>query len=381
MNILFLGSHPTSRIISESNRRINSLYRSSESIIEGLRNQENVNVNVITSPDITSYPHEKWFIKGHYSEEDDTQLVSMINLPIIKHFWTAISMFLHSYKVIAKSPDITYVIIPYMVFRHVLALRLIARFCRNCKVGIIVPDIFFPSGLIGRYLNSWAERHAKKCDFFVLYTEAMADYLGVAEKAHLTIEGFKTVRTFIRKKHDRFVVMYSGTLDLKYGIQRLIDSMKHISERDIELHVYGSGNGDKIIIESSVKDPRIIFHGLVDKETAELALQSASVLVNPRNCNDGDFVKYSFPSKNIDYLASGRPAILCKLPGMPTEYYDYFIDANNGTPIDIANAIIRVYEMSQDERDHFADVAFDFISKRMEIKHQTTKICQLLSTI
>ena len=49
------------------------------------------------------------------------------------------------------------------------------------------------------------------------------------------------------------------------------------------------------------------------------------LLVNPRP-TDGSFTRYSFPSKNLEYMASGTPLLTTKLPGMPAEYaaYVYF---------------------------------------------------------
>ena len=48
----------------------------------------------------------------------------------------------------------------------------------------------------------------------------------------------------------------------------------------------------------------------------------ATLLINPRFSNE-EYTKYSFPSKNMEYMASGTPILTTKLPGMPKEYYEY----------------------------------------------------------
>ena len=41
------------------------------------------------------------------------------------------------------------------------------------------------------------------------------------------------------------------------------------------------------------------------------------------NSDDKLVAKYSFPSKNMEYMVSGTPVLTTRLPGMPMEYYPY----------------------------------------------------------
>ena len=50
--------------------------------------------------------------------------------------------------------------------------------------------------------------------------------------------------------------------------------------------------------------------------------REATLLVNPRT-PEGEFTKYSFPSKTMEYLASGVPTLIYSLQGIPDEYLDY----------------------------------------------------------
>ena len=53
----------------------------------------------------------------------------------------------------------------------------------------------------------------------------------------------------------------------------------------------------------------------------------ATLLINPRPTGEA-FTAYSFPSKNLEYMASGTPVLTTKLSGMPREYdaYAYLFD-------------------------------------------------------
>ena len=80
--------------------------------------------------------------------------------------------------------------------------------------------------------------------------------------------------------------------------------------------------------------------GQVPPEEARRWQHKAAVLVNPRR-GDEDFVPYSFPSKNIEYLLTGKPVVAYLLPGMPARYADFLCQIDQELPAAeaIANAV------------------------------------------
>lgn len=380
-NVLFLGEFPSSELIKKSGGKIDSLYRDSQAIIEGLRKQENVRIDVITIPDIAAFPQQRLYLKSFYDNTDHIYSLPLLNLPFIKQLWIVFVLFIVGLKVVSRNKGVTYVICPYIVFHHILAARLIKFFNRkHVKVLTVVPDIFFPKNTIKRWMNKYSEYLAKKSDSFVLYTKAMADYLGIVPQKFVIIEGFYKIKDlkFTRHNPNVFTITYTGTLNKKYGILRLLESMNYIPYKDIDLRLYGSGDAVDIIKEFSRKDYRIQYMGQVPKEEAVKALYSSSVLVNPRNSSDGEYVQFSFPSKDIEYMGTGVPAILCKLPSMPTEYFGYFLDAKDGSPLDIAQAIIKAYQMTKEERDNLGLQSKLFIEQRMNTVIQGREILKLI---
>ena len=375
MNILYIASFPPPQLIKESRGQIDSLYRDDQALISGFRALENVIIDVITSPDIASFPQNNIFYKGFYDNESQSQMVSSLNISIIKQFWTIISMTRAARRIIKKCKNNTIVVIPYIDLRFTTVGRLLQLFFKNIKVAIIVPDIYFPKRLSHQIVNKIAERQVRKFNYYVLYTAAMAAHLKVQNKPQVIIEGFHEVVNHPMIANEKpFIVTYAGSLNLRYGIGRLLDAMSLIIQQDIELHLYGDGDAVELIKEKANKDNRIKYFGKVSKFEANEALFRASVLVNPRNSTDGDFVQYSFPSKDIDYLASGIPSILCKLPGMPMDYWGFFIDAGNGSPNELAQRIVQVYNTGLKERRCFGDKAKSFITQRMNVKEQARKI-------
>lgn len=378
-HFLFIGCHPTKKMIRESNGKLDSLYRSDEAIITGFTNNDSVNLRVITCPDIASYPSNNLFYRSQ-KDEAGQEMVSILNLPVIKFLWTVVALSIKAIKIVSKTKENTIVVIPYMVFKHVIVSRILKILFRNkVEILLIIPDVFFPSGIVKKSINKLTEKFAKRSDFFVLYTEAMAAYLGIERKPYVVIEGFLDIKKqIIKTNNERFILTYTGSLNKRYGIIRLLDSMQFINNNDIELHLYGAGDSEEYIKRRVEEDKRIFFWGKVPKNKAVDAMYVSSALINPRSSMDGDFVEFSFPSKDIDYLSTGIPSILCKLPGMPTEYYGYFIDAGMATPKEIADAVIYLYNLPKEERENIGRRAQSFIEKRMNIDSQILSILSMV---
>lgn len=381
MDILYIGSFPPSFLIKRSGGRIDSLYRDSQPLIKGLRNHDGINLKVITSPDVISYPQGPLFIKREYDCEENLTLVSSLNISLVKQIWTIVSMTIEAAKQIRKCSNKVIVIVPYVVFRHVATLRLLRLLFPSKVIQVcVVPDIFFPKGKIKKAFNRITERMAARFDYYVLYTKKMAEHLNVPKDKYIVIEGFRDVPNRKQKKDSTaFKIVYAGLLNICYGIGRLVDAMKYIDDPTIQLHLYGSGDGQEIINNAIELDNRIYYHGRVSNSEATDAIYSASVLVNPRNATDGQYVDYSFPSKDIEYLSTGIPTLLCVLPGMPPEYFGYFVDIKDGQPEQIAQGILHVKNMDDEQRRDFGERARSFIVERMDCNRQASQIISLIN--
>ena len=103
----------------------------------------------------------------------------------------------------------------------------------------------------------------------------------------------------------------------------------------------------------------------------------ATLLVNPRP-TDEEYVKYSFPSKTMEYMASGTPVLTTRLPGMPAEYYPYVDFIDEETPEGIARALKRVLSRSEGELFSRGMDARAFILKTRNNLVQAEKILDML---
>ena len=65
----------------------------------------------------------------------------------------------------------------------------------------------------------------------------------------------------------------------------------------------------------------------------------------------------------MEYLASGTPALIYQLDGIPSEYYDlcYTLDKNHLSPQDLVGKILSIYNDSLANRLELAKKARKFI--------------------
>lgn len=381
MKLFFLGQFPSSMTIKNSNGKIDSLYRDSQAIIAGLGTIGNNDVIVVTSPDVASFPKGKLFFGSFYDSEDNVYSVSNLNLPVLKQFWTSVAMVRNVVRRVSGKERFV-VMIPYMVYRHVLTTRILKYIYRDrVCICTIIPDIFFSKKKVIRFVNRKTEEMASKSDCFVLYTAKMSDYLQLDKSKCIVIEGFKNIPERLPCPPTEFQVTYTGSLAKEYGITRLVDAMALLHDYPITLHLYGDGTAVPYIQEAINKSRNIVYHGLVPKETAIEAIYNSSCLINPRSNSDGEFVEYSFPSKDIEYLGTGIPSVLCKLSGMPPEYYGHFVDAGSGTAEELARAILTVYNMPEEERKQLGLKSKQFVIDRMDYQRQAKSIVELVSKV
>lgn len=186
-------------------------------------------------------------------------------------------------------------------------------------------------------------RLMKEVDSFVLLTAQMKDVLPVGDKPCAVIEGIVTAEELkaqhAEKEADGLVrVVYTGKLSEKFGVKHLIDAFCMLEDPSYRLILCGRGDCEAYIAEKSAVDSRICYQGQVTAAEAKQWTAKADVLVNPRR-NDEEYTKYSFPSKNVEYLLSSNPVVAYMLDGMPETYRSFMTIVPDDRTESLAQAI------------------------------------------
>lgn len=199
---------------------------------------------------------------------------------------------------------------------------------------------------------------------FVLLTAAMTKVLPTEGRRVLVMEGLVDHRSAdgdapARSEHP--TVLYAGALKEEYGLRDLLEGFEMYDDPAARLVVYGRGDFSQEL--ESATDPRVEFRGAVSIDEVVEQEKRAWLLVNPRP-TDREFTLYSFPSKTMEYLASGSPVLTTRLAGMPDEYYEFVWTIDRPGPEGVAEALARVFEHPPSEFDERGAAGKEFVTTR-----------------
>ena len=150
-----------------------------------------------------------------------------------------------------------------------------------------------------------------------------------------------------------------------------------IEGESYSLELYGNGEALDRLRAMAEKDPRIHCHGAVPREEALACQREAYILINPR-MPDKEFVKYSFPSKTIEYLLSGRPVMMFRLDGVPEEYYEHIITIPSSGRKEMAEAMKKTADLPREELSERGRRGREFVLREKNEKRQGQKLAELL---
>ena len=352
------------------------------SILEGLA--ENLEqVTVINALPVGTWPRQYgqavlpdvlWTWKGAACHE-----VGCINIPVMKQW----GRYLRTGKLLRGLRNEKILLCTtYMPF-----LWALSRLDRSNEVTVIVTDLpeyadmHRVSGLhrfFRRLHNRMVYRFLNRADRFVLLTEQMKTPLGVGERPYIVMEGIwgKPRSESVPGPRKR-TILYSGRLNIRYGVQNLLDAFQALEDDTVELWICGNGELEHTIRAAARKDSRIRFLGFCPQEEVWKMQREVSLLVNPRQ-NGEDFTKYSFPSKTMEYLASGTPVLMYRLDGIPEEYDRYLHYVPGNRVEDLTAAMARVLGEDPALLEEKSRAGQAFILERKNARVQGERIRKLM---
>lgn len=367
-------------------------------IILGLDEATGKPVTLVNNVPIPSYPKfpKILFHRQKWNHTEGVQDINcgFINLPILKHISRAITTFKELVKEIKGAKDEPVCVMTYDLHPDIcLAIRGVKLFFPCIRTCAVLPDI--PNAVIvasngGRItaagkFRSWIRMHfIKQFDSYVLLTEYMKNIAGLGDKPCVVVEGIYNNRQppLPEKTVEKKVIFYSGQLNPAYGMENLLEAFQQIYQQNekYELWICGSGGLAQRISQLAETCPGVKYYGYVSGEKVRVLQAEACVLVNPRQ-NIEEFTKYSFPSKTMEYLASGRPVVGYKLDGIPEEYDQYMQYVPDNSVEALRDKLIEVCEMSGEARSKLGKKCRAFILENKTPGKQCAKIVKTVEAL
>ncbi len=403
MKILFLGGvfakENEAEVVEKATAPVEfSAILFQQRLINGFRVLEqkmDAEVSVLSAPFIGAFPTASKIVsfKKFKNPQNEFTYVPFNNIWGIRNFSRTKSL-KKAIKAFAEAESQQKLIVVYSAHTpFIKAAEYAKRIDKNIKICIYVTDLpqymnltdkrGFIYNTAKKYDISTMFKHMECADSYILLTEAMKEELPVGKKPYQVIEGIidfpetAEIDEAKSENNEKYIV-YTGKLDEKFGIGALLDSVKYYKDERAKLVFCGVGDCYEKVVSESKKDKRIIPLGQVSPQEAKKWREKASVLVNPRPDTE-EYTKYSFPSKNIEYLLSGKPVVAYMLGGMPDIYKKYIFEISpSGNPAEeiakaIEKALCDTEENAKERKKEFLSYAEKRISSE-SIANQIIKL-------
>lgn len=334
-------------------------------LIKGFR-ALNLSPEVISAPFIGSFPNncDIFRFNGFACNSEDITYVSFNNAWGYRNISRKNAVKKELKKYIKNSRAKNILIVSYSAHEPFAEAAAYAKQLDDrIKICLVIPDLPQYMNLSGSRskLYDFVKRidikkfskYSKYADSFVVLTEYMYSVLEIGSRPYMVAEGIADhiISESIKpESSDEFkYIVYTGKLYESFGIKNLVNAFLNMDDKSLRLVLCGSGDCGQFIEDASKRDSRIIFTGQVSPSKAEFWRNKASVLINPRG-NTEEYVKYSFPSKTIEYLETGKPVVAYLLKGMPRIYSEFIYEIDESlNPVNaVSSAVNRALNDDKD---------------------------------
>lgn len=380
------------KIISLSPRGVSNAGNTFQwNLLDGLYKNSVSSVTVVNALPVGVWPKnfrklilkdKKWRVYNF-----DCIELGCLNIPLIKQFMR----YIKAKKIFHSSEDDNIVIsTAYLPF-----LQAAKKLPKNKQVTVIITDIpeFYDmhktsifKKILRKLHNKIVYSSLKRVDKFVILTEQMKKPLKINDRPYLVLEGMYNSETTdlqaeTKNKEDTDIInlLYTGRLNYRYGLKTLLEAFEKVDNDKLRLTVCGSGEMEKDIIELSKRNSKVTFGGFKSHSEILQLQKSSDILINPRT-NSGEYTKYSFPSKTMEYMASGTPVIMYKLDGVPDEYDEFLYYVPDDSVDALAKTIEKVSKLDKADRKDRAERAQRFIFNNKNCRVQALRFLNFLES-
>jgi len=336
---------------------------------------------------VSSFPIRSrcFYNKEMYMPKSNTTILKSFNLPFVKQ-WMYMTILRRKLTEIVKEYKSEGVVFVTNCIQYISAhpvFEVAKKY--QIKVLSIVPDLPDfdmcsypgPSFIINKY-KSLNLKYEKDYDGYICFSKHQMKYLN-PNAPYIVMEGFCDCSSLPKqeiKKSPKFVVMYAGGVRKAYGIKELVDGFIKANINNSELWIFG--DGDYVPELKEIRYSSVKYMDIVDKQDVLKYEQEASLLVNPRPSHE-TFSYLSFPSKILEYMASGTTLLTSHLGSIPAEYDDYLLYFDEISADGIAEKLSEIYSLSNYQE--IGVRAQKFVQKNKNTSSQAERVVEFIRTI
>lgn len=312
-NILFCGTYIPKEISHRVENSSEAANNFQHELIKRLKKNNNVNIMTYISYKVFNIKE----LEETFEKYRNSYVIKSKNYisTIFNYYKTILSI------IIKNNID---VVILYNLTYINLFIDLICRM-KNIKSVLIIADftdVCECKGFVRKAIAKITKLKFKKFSHRIVLSSNLYNKLQykntILLQGGINIKKYKDFTPMDRKKD--LIILYAGALEEVTGVDILLDSIQQIPDDNLTFIISGRGSLVDQIKLAERRDKRIKYVGFLEESEFIQILSKAHILINPRNMNL-DQNNNNFPSKILEYLATGKPIISTKFSG-----YDIFKD-------------------------------------------------------
>jgi glycosyltransferase involved in cell wall biosynthesis len=189
---------------------------------------------------------------------------------------------------------------------------------KRLKLGVITMMAY-------KFYEKIAKHYIPKVDGRIVINEKIIDYYA-PDKDYLLIDGginkavVNHLFPLIPSQTNTYVFVCAGMLWDQNGTKLILEAMKLLKLPNIKVLFAGRGNDVPLIEEAAKKDDRIEYLGMLSMDKLFEFYEKADVLLNLRIEEEVDF---HFPSKLLEYMATGKTVVSTSIAHAERDYGEY----------------------------------------------------------
>lgn len=354
MKLIFLGLFFCEESLKEaykaSKRVLMAPHKFQMNLLSGFEQVDGLDVAAFHVPPTGSFPVNYNKIVSKEYINGNRRQIGYLNLPALKHWIQKRKLKKLIKKQVKNSQDEDINILVYSLYQPYLqVIKSIKKKHPQLQTSLILTDPVPGRGDFDKFMKpKYIKRGnklvslAKSVDRFIVLTKYLAEQVDIGERPFEIIECIGDIGQIECKKTsgNERIFFYAGGVGKDFGLCELVDAFSLLPEA--QLWVCGGGDAAEYVQEMSEKYSNIRYFGFVTAERVSELQNQCDYLINPRRPNGG-FTKYSFPSKTVEYMMTGKPVIMYKLEGVPDEYDEYltYVTGTNGEKL--ANELKQIF--------------------------------------
>jgi glycosyltransferase involved in cell wall biosynthesis len=358
-------------------------------MVDGLK-YNGANIDALSQREYPVKNRQPFYIRTAIDEEEGIKYTYLpcLNIKIIRRLFLILSAFIEIVKWCVKNKS-GVIVCDIILGELAIAANMATLIVKRKKIAIVTDVPIYragkPENILRKFTANIKNKQIFLFDGYIFLTKFMNDLLNPLRKPYMIIEGFVDVKMAnvenkIEDKYNTRVCMMAGLLDKVFGVEMLVKAFIKANMPNTELHLYGNGDYvDELKLICKEHDYIKYFGEVLNLYIVNEELKS-TLMINPRPSTE-EYTKYSFPSKNMEYMVSGTPILTTKLPGIPKEYYDYIFLLEDESVDGLAELLKKIMSMNNLELHGFGIKAKEWVLNEKNNIISTKKIIDMLILI